>query len=204
MARKCGYCRLNGHWMPDCPTRAEHRRVVLTHTPLERKFLLAYMAKQGFGDGAVLRTGGYYMTEGTAILNGGDWINTLQYVGQTKVRYSKQVSINPNQSIDRVNDVALDNQFGHISANAFVSTPKESRERNLHMTLHDIAHPRMMDVNNDRGYSVALLEPSYKPYDVSPEHLASNVLIHKRLFIPGETTYDRWSDYTYIPGVIPT
>ena len=203
-SRLCGYCRMGGHRVPDCPMKAEQRKTVLTHTPKERKYLLEYMAKQGFGNGAVLRTGGHYTEEGTAILNGGSWIAGAQFCAQNRVKYSKQVALNLNESVHRINGIPTKNQYGHISANAFVTSARKSCEQSLHISMHDIANPKMMEIDNNRGYSVALLEPSYEPYDVSPEELASHIFVHKRLFIPGEVIYDRWSDYTYVQGFPPT
>jgi hypothetical protein len=204
--RLCGYCRISGHTMPNCDLKKEHRNSVLSHTPKERKALLDWMAKQGFGQGATLLLGGYYEGElpKIAIINNADWIKTTDFCTQKNKSYSKQVIIIPTQSYSRTSDGAsLSKQWGYVHVEGFVSGNGESSMRSITLPLTDIANPKQGEPDRSCGYSVTLLSPSYEQYDVSDDVLTENVLLSKRLFVDGDKLEYRWSSFGRIKGIAP-
>jgi hypothetical protein len=207
--RLCGYCRLDGHTVPSCPLKAEHRREILTHTPLQRKDLLETMAVQGFGYGAVLRLGGYYMygKEKTMILMDTDWVKNLNYMGQKRKKYSKQVSLKKNYAITRRTDgTILRETYGYIHVSGLVSGAGTSQHDTMQLMMMDILNPRPNgECDNARPYSCALIEPSYTPYDVPLEYLTSNVQMHERLLMKEDkdTRRYRWEEVIPMTGMLP-
>lgn len=206
-SRLCGYCRISGHRMPDCNLKAEHRNLVLSHTPKERKALLTWMVRQGYGDGAVLLLGGRY-EQGvkTAILNGASWIKGVQYTGQKNKTYSKQVIVTLQDSYERnLEGQHSPKQWGYLFANAFIAGNGESGESGITLAAQDIATPNMATLDPTKGYSCALIQPSYTPYNLTAEELASNIYLSKRLFVMDSDRAERvWHDYAHVQGITPS
>ena len=204
--RLCGYCRIGGHRMPDCNLKREHRNLVLTHTPKERKTLLSWMTQQGYGEGAVLLLGGFYdRGNKTAILNGTDWIKDAQFTNQKNKSYSKQVVVTLQDSYERnIEGQHLPRQWGYVYPNAFTSGNGESTEGAITLTLNDIANPNTTLPDGSKGYSCALNQPSYTPYSIRDEELASNIFISSRLFMGDEKPEREWHRYSHVQGITPT
>lgn len=207
--RLCGYCRVEGHQMPKCELKAQHRQTVLTHTPKQRKELLHFMATKGFGYGAVLRLGGIYMygKEATMMLHDTAWVQALNYVSQKKKKYSKQSIVNPQYAIARTLDGrAHPNQYGSIAVTGLITGEGSSNNDSATISMADIANPKLDGiVDNTRGYSCALIEPSYVPYDVPNEHLTGNIRLHERLMMPEDkdSRRYRWEEDIIVTGIAP-
>lgn len=207
-SRRCGYCREQGHRVTDCGLRVEHRNTFLTHTPRERKSLLEFMARQGFGYGAVVILGGYYGSMGggvkTAILTDSAWIKELQFTGFKHKKYSKQVIISAHSAYDRTIDgKPRPEQYRSFNVTALITADGHTGESIFQFATSDLVN--VIDKPNpDRGYSTALIQPSYTPFEVSPSDLTDNLVMPQRLFVEGEATASRWDKYGYVKGILPT
>jgi hypothetical protein len=165
------------------------------------------MVRQGYGDGAVLLLGGRY-EQGvkTAILNGASWIKGVQYTGQKNKTYSKQVIVTLQDSYERnLEGQHSPKQWGYLFANAFIAGNGESGESGITLAAQDIATPNMATLDPTKGYSCALIQPSYTPYNLTAEELASNIYLSKRLFVMDSDRAERvWHDYAHVQGITPS
>lgn len=202
--RLCGYCRVEGHQMPVCPIKEEHRQTIVNHVKGERKFLISHMERVGLGLGATIKVFPSYGDPNlsTYVLTGADWIRSLTPVRQRKVRYSKQVNIGRSQVIDR-------NDAGEISSDqwGYVSVEALSLERNkivgFNLNAKGIAKPIMLDALEEMptSYSKSLyiLSPSNEPYELTEADYGKHIPIHRRLLTKEQVAkMSRWDDVKYL------
>lgn len=181
-SRLCGYCRVPGHRKPDCPTFLEHRKLVLTHTPQQRKAFVDAMCKVGLGIGAMCKIDDYMTGENSiALIRNFDYIQHCNFIDVRQVKYSKQVKITPLR-------VAEDYEYRGIYVNALVMGNGKSHERNIrvNITAQLKRHAGTLLPNHyEYERTIDIQAPSYD-CDYDPETLVTNVEMPRRLLIGGE------------------
>lgn len=206
-ARLCGYCRLDGHRMDKCPTKKEHRTVSLAHTPKERLFLLDFLTKNGLGLGATFLMNPYWSNHpATITILDAEWVSELQFVGVKRVKYSKQVRVDPKQSIERIGDTITRDQYGSFLLRAFMAHDGNASVSDMHINYRKL----LLAISDETGNAdtaqgkMVIISKSYEPYNDLADVLTRNVRLHKRLATDEELKHmSRWSDEVYLRGILP-
>lgn len=194
--RLCGYCRETGHRKPSCPMFHEHRNLVLTHTPKERKRLLEYLGKIGLGNGAMIKfdPDWYNISMGAiGIIHDFEWVSACSFFDVRNVRYSKQVKID-TRSVEK------DYYYRSIHVNYLATGNGFSDHRNLGIRIS-----RFIDKINGVTHREAaewddphweIVSPSHD-IDYDPDILIRHVYMPRRLLMPGEQEWNGW-------GIMPS
>ena len=184
--RQCGYCRTAGHRRPDCPLLKEHRTLVLTHVPKERKAFIEAMGKIGLGIGAILKTEDYSFRshEAIALVRDFDFIQNCNFMEWRNIKYSKQIRLDP---------LKIDEDFIYRGVHVAVLCMGEGKaiERNMRINitkelnkLNGKLQPNMYDYHN----LLDIQSPSHD-IDYDPEILVKNIHMPRRLLLSGEQEY---------------
>lgn len=205
--RLCGYCRDSGHQVRKCPVYAEHRWIALSHTPKERKFLIDTLAKLGFGLGATFRLRDWYgSSEMTVTLVDHNWIKSMQFCSYKKVKYSKQVKITCKETFARIGENLLDpgHQYGSFSINGLVVQNGSIGEKHFTMRYASVLSAKNIPpdaILDGSGNNLAILSPSFTPYEYTVDDLVDRVYVHTR--ISDKKPESRWDDGVYERGILP-
>lgn len=192
--RKCGYCMQPGHRKPACPMFAEQRHKVLTHTPIQRKELIATLGRMGLGNGALIsipeRYGGDKRLIG--IVHNFDWVSNCNFMDHRCIKYTKQVRLDERT-------LEADYEYRNIHMTFLETGSGSMTERNLGIRIS--RHIRIMNgavAPNTYAWDPPVWKiesPSYET-DYDPEILVMDVVMPRRLLIGNEQEY-------HMRGIMP-
>ena len=206
-SRLCGYCRQDGHRADKCGEKAAIRNEILTHVPMERKFILDTMVRKGWGEGATFVQMDWYNNKfRTFIITGADFIKHWNFGAQKRVKYSKQLRFTPMSPIEKdvgggIADVRY--QYDHLTINALCFGDGASEMREVRIPIRSILAPAMFDGNNLDSREPKLIEASHTPFDIDPSLYIQNIVVHRRVAGDLSRRTSQWDDTYYETGIIP-
>lgn len=205
--RLCGYCRQDGHRADKCGEKASVRSQILTHVPMERKYILDTMVRKGWGEGATFIQMDWYNNKSrTFVITGADFIKHWNFGAQKRVKYSKQLRFTPMSPIEKdvgggIADVRF--QYDHLTINALCFGDGSSEMREVRIPVRSILAPAMFDGNNLDSREPKLIEASHTPFDIDPNLYIQNVVVHRRVASDLSRRTSNWDDTYYETGILP-
>jgi hypothetical protein len=184
--RQCGYCRAAGHRRPDCPVLHEHRNLVLTHTPKQRKELIEALGRIGLGNGGMFKNDDWAFTnrETIAMIRDFNFVQECNFIETKNVKYSKQVRIDPL-------NVSEHYVYRGVYVRVLVMGDGKALERNMRIAITRELNKLNGTLNQTSWAFDGLLEIAAPCHEVDydPEILITNVTMPRRLLLSGEKEY---------------
>jgi len=191
--RLCGYCRNEGHTMPRCPKRLGIIDAIRTYVPQERKRIAALLARNGYGNGALIEIlTGYGEPEKKLCIVENIVPHDVSDIHVTYYaqRRSKQVrtTIQSVSGVHSENTHWLNIDFMDRKSVEITASPLDNMRIKLtgYIPLDGLEYPpenrtRESLQDNYRWYEpVTLVSPSYQ-CDIDDADLLSDIYVHKRL-----------------------
>lgn len=185
--RLCGYCRAPGHRKPDCTSFNEERKLVLTHTPQQRKRLIEAFGEVGLGIGALIRIEDYYSPERSLIgfVRDFDWVRFCSFMNAKHLKYSKRVKLDP-LFVDK------NYEFRSVHASVVAMGNGIAEERRIGIPISRLlkrkSQPNYHELEN-RNYMdplrFTITDPSYD-VEFNHETLTNSIVMPRRLLIGRE------------------
>lgn len=179
-SRLCGYCRVAGHTMPNCPTVKDERTRILTHTPQQRLETIKALGKLGLGIGAMIQKDGFYDPAHVGVIDNFDWLENAQFAEFRNIKYSKRV---------KTDYLFTDANFTYrrIYMRYVAMGNGSAMHRNLGLNLSSILNDPKQLYNTSYDKDWKLVNPSHD-IDFDPDILVRNILVPPRLRLRKDET----------------
>lgn len=140
MAKRCGYCRLYGHDVRGCETKAGILKTAAVHVGNQRQELAQLLIRNGFGVGALVNAYAYEAGEEVPCLITQESLDSVlrnNFVEFHNVRYSKRASTRMYDFVGRVMHSDEEHTFTVQRPSLHIAlTPMQTGIRQVYGNIH--------------------------------------------------------------------